>query len=68
MKNASSLITLAQIRSLNLEKLTGDKEGLHSVRVNDLYRVEFKAFLPEDYQEDQTMTICNIINLSNHYQ
>ena len=68
MKNSSSMIALAQIRSLNLEKLTGDKNDLHSVRVNDQYRIEFKASVLEETHEEQIMTICNIINLSNHYK
>ena len=68
MKNSSSMIALAQIRSLNLEKLIGDMEGLHSVRVNDQYRIEFKTLDSEEGQEEQIMTICNIINLSNHYK
>lgn len=67
MKNSSSMTALAQIRSLNVEKLTGDKEGLYSVRVNDQYRIEFKIAVSEETQEESIMTICNIINLSNHY-
>lgn len=68
MKSSSSMIALGQIKSLNLEKLTGDKEGQYSARVNDQYRIEFKATVLEEIQEEQIMTICNIIKLSNHYK
>lgn len=67
MKNSSSMLALSQIRSLNLEKLSGDKEGMHSVRVNDKYRIEFKVMDAED-SEEKVMTICSIIDLSNHYK
>lgn len=49
-------------RSLHYEKLIGDKAGLESVRVNDQYRIEFKS------SEAEGITICNIIELSNHYK
>ena len=56
---------LCQYNSLRYEKLKGDKAGLSSVRVNDQYRIEFK-----EYTEDgETIaTICNIVDLSNHYK
>ena len=34
-------------RSLNYEKLKGDKAGLSSVRVNDQYRIEFEERVKE---------------------
>lgn len=49
-------------RSLHYEKLLGDKAGLESVRVNDQYRIEFKS------SEEEGITICNIVELSNHYK
>lgn len=56
---------LARYNSLNYEKLKGDKDGISSVRVNDQYRIEFV----EKTVDDQTIaTICNIIELSNHYK
>jgi proteic killer suppression protein len=48
-------------RSLHYERLVGDKAGLESVRVNDQYRIEFKS------TAEGGITICNIIELSNHY-
>lgn len=50
--------------SLHYEKLTGDKAGLESVRVNDQYRIEFISSL----DISKAITICNIIELSNHYK
>lgn len=56
---------LRKYNSLNYEKLRGDKAGLSSVRVNDQYRIEFE----EKSVDDQIIaTICNIVELSNHYK
>lgn len=55
---------LFRFNSLNYEKLSGDKLGLESVRVNDQYRIEFKS----SEETDKSITICNIIELSNHYK
>jgi proteic killer suppression protein len=37
---------------------------LYSVRVNDQYRVEFSLV---EHSEQPILTICNIVELSNHY-
>ncbi len=56
--------TLYQFASLHFEALKGNKAGLYSVRVNDQYRVEFSL----DSDNDRPLlTICNIVELSNHY-
>lgn len=55
---------LLKFHSLNYEKLKGEKEGLESVRVNHQYRIEFKSSFKDN---EKTITICNIIELSNHY-
>jgi len=55
---------LFRYHSLHYEKLTGDKVGLESVRVNHQYRIEFKSSFKDN---EKTITICNIIELSNHY-
>lgn len=55
---------LFRFHSLNYEKLTGDKAGLESVRVNHQYRIEFKSSIKDS---EKTITICNIIELPNHY-
>lgn len=56
--------TLRQFKSLNFEALKGDKAGLFSIRVNDKYRIEFSL---NANPEIQVLTICNIVELSNHY-
>lgn len=45
--------------------LTGDKNGIESVRVNDQYRIEFKS---SAVVNETVVTICNIIDLTNHYK
>ncbi|SDT05003.1 type II toxin-antitoxin system RelE/ParE family toxin [Winogradskyella sediminis] len=57
---------LYPIRSLNYEKLIGDKKGLESVRVDKKYRIEFISSV--EGEEPDTLTICSIIELSNHYK
>ena len=57
--------TLYQLHALHFEALRGDKAGLFSVRVNDQYRIEFSL---DTDSEQSTLTICNIIELSNHYE
>lgn len=65
MRMENNVLGLAKYNSLNYEKLTGDKRGLSSVRVNDQYRIEFE----EQTENGNTVaTICNIIELSNHYK
>ena len=56
---------LFPFRSLHFEALHGDKEGRFSVRANDQYRVEFTLTETED---EPIVTICNIMELSNHYK
>ncbi len=64
LKNSSSIEELWKIRSLNYEVLKGDKAGRSSVRVNDQYRVEFTVTIDDDHP---ILTVCNIMELSNHY-
>lgn len=56
---------LYPLKSLHFEALHGDKEGLFSVRANDQYRIEFTLTETED---KPVVTICNILELSNHYK
>jgi proteic killer suppression protein len=39
--DATDLKTIGQIRSLNYEKLKGDRKGQSSIRVNDQFRICF---------------------------
>lgn len=65
MKNVTNVLELARFNGLHYEHLTGDKNGYSSVRVNNKYRIEFE----ERIVNGQTIaTVCNITELSNHYQ
>ena len=64
LKWASRKEDLFRINSLRFEALKGNKEGRFSIRVNDQYRIEFSIC---ETQEESILTICNIIELSNHY-
>ena len=64
LEAAPRIETLYQIKSLNYEVLSGDKVGISSIRVNDKYRIEFTVSL----LDNPVVTICNILELSNHYK
>lgn len=65
MKNASSVEDLFPFASLNYKMLNGDKGGVESVRVNDKYRIEFQSSITD---AETKLTVCNILELSNHYK
>lgn len=56
--------TLYQLNTLNFEALKGDRKGLYSIRVNNQYRIEFTLHTDS---EQPVIYICNIVELSNHY-
>lgn len=64
LKWAARKEDLFRINSLNFEALKGDKIGRFSIRVNDRYRIEFTM---RETVEEPILTICNIVELSNHY-
>ena len=63
--SASSVESLFTFNSLKYEVLSGDKNGISSIRVNNQYRIEFMV---SDGNEEATITICTILELSNHYK
>lgn len=65
LRASDSVVDLLKYHGLNYERLKADKEGLESVRVNDKYRIEFKS---EQIEDEIKLTICHIIELSNHYK
>ena len=65
LKNAKGIEDLFPFHSLNYEKLSGDKAGIESVRVTDKYRLEFQT---ERIEGEILVTVCNILEMSNHYQ
>lgn len=56
---------LYPFKSLHFEALSGDKTGRFSIRANDQYRIEFTLSYTD---EDPIATICNVVELSNHYK
>ena len=56
---------LFPFKSLHFESLHGDKEGRFSIKANDQYRIEFTL---TETDEEPVVTICNILELSNHYK
>lgn len=65
LKNAKAVEDLFPFNSLSYEKLSGDKAGTESVRVTGKYRLEFQT---EKVEGEVIVTVCNILELSNHYQ
>ncbi len=64
LKAAPRPETLYQINSLNFEALKGNKVGMYSIRVNNQYRIEFTM---DNDSDNPILTVCNIVELSNHY-
>jgi proteic killer suppression protein len=65
LEGATSIETLYQYNALNYKILKGDKAGISSVRINDQYRIEFTVTKVET---ETFVTVCNILELSNHYK
>lgn len=65
MESLSRIEDLYSFKALHYEALAGDKKNRESVKVNDQYRIEFRSEVAEG---ETTLTICNILELSNHYK
>lgn len=65
LEQAHDVKELYAINSLRYEVLKGDKVGVSSIRVNDQYRIEFTV---KQVSSETVVTICNILELSNHYK
>jgi proteic killer suppression protein len=65
MRRMPDTKALAKYNGLNFENLQGDKSGIFSIRVNKQYRIEFTV---TDNDVESVATICNILELSNHYK
>ena len=61
LKVSNKTEDLFLLPSLRYEVLKGDKAGISSIRVNDQYRIEFTV-------SQSVITVCNILELSNHYK
>ena len=65
MMAQESVLDLSHYVGLHYEKLTEDKAGLSSVRVNNQYRIEFREIIKEN---EIIAQVCSIVELSNHYE
>lgn len=65
LEQAASIAELLPLMSLHYEILKGDKAGISSIRVNDQYRIEFTV---REVTNHTQITVCNILELSNHYK
>lgn len=64
MEQAQNINNLRSLKSLHLEKLTGDLEGKYSIRVNLSYRIVFRV---ETDGSNTRIQIIYIEELNNHY-
>ena len=58
--DAPDLKTIGQIKSLNLEKLKGDRKGQLSIRVDNQFRICF-------YQLDENEIAVEILELTDYH-
>jgi proteic killer suppression protein len=65
LESANCVEDLFQINALHYEMLKGNKKNISSVRVNEQYRIEFTT---SKIESETVVTVCNIIELSNHYK
>lgn len=65
LKRANCVEQLYPIHSLNYEVLKGNKKGISSVRINKQYRLEFTV---RDVMNEQIVTVCCLLDISNHYK
>ena len=65
LEQANRIEEIVVINSFNYEVLKGDKAGISAIRVNDQYRIEFTV---KRVALESVVTICNILELSNHYK
>ncbi|WP_302974625.1 type II toxin-antitoxin system RelE/ParE family toxin [Paraprevotella clara] len=65
LKRAINAEMLYRLNSLNYEVLKGDKKGISSVRINRQYRLEFTV---RDVMNEQIITVCRLLDISNHYK
>ncbi len=64
LADAPNIESLFVLNSLNYEVLSGDKAGVSSIRIDRKYRLEFKV----EQKEKPTITVCNILDITNHYK
>ena len=65
LKRSESVEELYRINSLNYEVLQGVKVGISSVRINRKCRLEFTV---REVMDEQIITVCRLLDISNHYK
>lgn len=65
LSSANHVTDLFRNNALNYEVLQGDKDGISSVRINRKYRLEFTV---RETWDEQIVTICRLLDISNHYK
>ena len=65
LSSANTITDLFRNNALNYEVLKGDKKGISSVRINRQYRLEFTV---RDVMNEQIVTVCRLLDISNHYK
>ena len=65
LESATCVEDLLRVHSFHYEVLRGNKKGISSIRVNNRYRIEFTT---SKVESETIVTICNILELSNHYK
>ena len=63
LEGADSINDLLSINSLRYEVLTGNNHEVSSIKVNDMYCIEFTT---SQVETGTIVTICDIVELSNH--
>ncbi len=65
LESVPGIASLYKYHSLHYEVLKGGKKGISSVRVDKQYRIEFTI---SKIESETVLTVCNILELSNHYK
>ena len=65
LKDAPNIEALYSLNSLHYEVLSGEKAGIYSIRIDSKYRLEFIVSVEEG---EPKLTICRLIDISNHYK
>lgn len=65
LSSVSRIEDMYVLTSLNYEKLSGDKEGQSSVRINDQFRLIFEEILSDN--EPFQVILFALEEISNHY-
>ena len=66
LESVTRIEDLFAFNTLNYEALKGDKKGIESIRINAKYRLEF--ITRKDAEQEPIITVCTILDITNHYK